>query len=49
MSKTCTGTNREKENCDVEKYGCEGCSYYKEKGGNNNEQKTSECTNRKSN
>lgn len=47
MRKKCIGTQRDKESCEVEKYGCEGCNYYKEE--EKNEQKTSECANDKSN
>jgi hypothetical protein len=43
MCKKCTGTNYDKEHCDVEKYGCEGCGHYK-KECENDEQKISECT-----
>lgn len=45
MSKKCTGNDYDRDHCEVEKMGCEGCGYYKE-GGKSNEQKTSECANR---
>ena len=49
MSKICTGGEYDRNHCEVEKMGCEGCDYYKEEGGKNDEQKISKCTENQSN
>lgn len=44
--KECAGTEHDKNYCKVEKMGCRGCYYLKEV--KNDESKTSECTDNKS-
>lgn len=47
MCRICTGTEYDRDHCEVEKRGCSGCVYYK-KGGKKDEQKTSKYPKNKS-
>lgn len=48
MCRICTGTEYDRDYCEVEKRGCYGCDHYK-KGGKKDEQKTSKYSKNKSN
>lgn len=45
MCRICTGTEYDRDRCEVEKRGCSGCDHYKKEGGIEDEQKISEYTN----
>lgn len=47
--KKCTGTNYDREHCEVEKMGCNGCYYYRDEEETIDEQKVSKHSKSKSN
>lgn len=48
MCKICTGTEYDREHCEVEKRGCSGCGHYKKrKGEKRDEQKISKYSKNK--